>query len=61
MLDVLTNSKSKRAFGKAAGMSCRVSRGDLMQMAIASGNKVGISKRRQNDNEEGELKKIRRP
>ena len=25
-------------------------------MATASGNKVGISKRRQNDNEEGELK-----
>ena len=26
-------------------------------MATASGNKVGISKRRQNDNEEGELKR----
>ena len=31
-----------------------------MQTAIASGNKVEIRKRRQNDNEEGDLKKIRR-
>ena len=29
-------------------------------MATASGNKVEIRKRRQNDNEEGDLKKIRR-
>ena len=63
MLDVLTNSKSKRAFGKAAlvcNIDTCVSLVTLCKWLPLQGNKVGISKRRQNDYEEGELKKIRR-
>ena len=63
MLDVLTNSKSKRAFG-VRPLVCNidtcvslVSLCKWLPLRIQLGNKVGISKRRQNDNEEGELKR----
>ena len=62
MLDLLTNSKSKRAFVRplVCNIDTCVSLVSLckwLPLRIQLGNKVGISKRRQNDNEEEELKR----